>query len=354
LARLGGDEFAVLLPLADADAALRAAATLITTLDEPVELDGLHVQTGASIGIALCPEHGRDIDTLLRHADIALYRAKRTQTRRLVYAPDTGAHETTRAAMELLGQLRQAIDDGELSVHYQPKLCLRSGRIVGAEALVRWLHPDRGLLYPHQFLPLVRQNGLMHAMTELVMERTLDDAASWHARGKLLPVAVNLFPPTLADLDLPARISRALARRDLTSAALTVEITEDFLLDNLRRAATVLNRLHDLGIKIAIDDFGSGYSALSYLRELPIDEVKLDRSFIAPITEDPGAAAIVRSVIDLSHTLGLTTVAEGVENPATAATLTGYGCDIAQGHHYSPPMTNHELLHLLGALLPSQ
>jgi diguanylate cyclase (GGDEF)-like protein len=349
LVRLGGDEFALLLPHADAGDALRAAAALLSTLDETVELDGLHVQTGASIGIALSPEHGRDIGSLMRHADIAMYQAKRTQTRHVVYSPDVGGHETTRAGMQLLGQLRRAIDQGELSVHYQPKLSLCTGDIVGVEALVRWRHPDRGLLYPDQFLPLVRQNGLMHALTELVLEQALDDAVRWHARGHPLPVAVNLFPPSLADLDLPARFAQALGRRDLTSAALTVEITEDFLLGNLDRARTVLDALRNLGIRIAIDDFGIGYSALSYLRELPIDEVKLDRSFIAPITEDSRSAAIVHAVIDLAHTLGLTTVAEGVETAATAATLTGYGCDVAQGHYYSPPLTTPELLHLLAS-----
>jgi diguanylate cyclase (GGDEF)-like protein len=347
LVRLGGDEFALLLPQAHADHALRAAAALLTTLDATVELDGLHVKTGASIGIALSPEHGRDIGTLLRHADIAMYEAKRTHTGHLVYTPDAAGHETTRAGMQLLGQLRRAIDHGELSVHYQPKVSLRTGDIVGVEALVRWRHPDRGLLYPDQFLPLVRQNGLMDALTELVLERALDDAASWHAGGHVLPVAVNLFPPALADLDLPDRMANALDRRDLPSAALTVEITEDFLVGNLGRARTVLHGLRSLGIRIAIDDFGSGYSALSYLRELPIDEVKLDRSFIAPITEHPHTAAIVRAVIDLAHTLGLTTVAEGVETAAIAATLTSYRCDVAQGHYYSPPMSTPELLHLL-------
>jgi diguanylate cyclase len=347
LVRLGGDEFAVLLPHVGPDRAVRAAAALIATLDEAVELDGLYVQTGASIGIALSPDHGQDIGALLRHADIAMYRAKRTQAAYLVYTADGCGYENTRAGMELLGQLRQAIDHDGLTVHYQPKIDLRSGDIIGVEALVRWLHPYRGLLYPDQFLPLVRQNALMHAMTDLIVDRALHDAAGWHARGCPIPVAVNLFPPSLADLDLPARIAHALGRHDLTSAALTVEITEDFLLGNLDRARAVLDGLRNLGIRIAIDDFGSGYSALSYLRELPIDEVKLDRSFIAPITEEPRAAAIVRSVIDLTHTLGLTAVAEGVETAAAAAILTGYGCDVAQGHYYSPPMTNCELLKLI-------
>jgi diguanylate cyclase (GGDEF)-like protein len=347
LARLGGDEFALLLPGAGLDDALQAAAALITALEQSVKLDGLHVQTGAAIGIALSPEHGRDIGTLLRHADIAMYRAKRTQSRYLVYTPDADGHETTRAGLELLAQLRRAIEQGELAVYYQPKLSLHTGDVVGVEALVRWPHPEWGLLYPDQFLPLARNNALMHDLTELVMHRALCDAAAWRAQGYALPVAVNLFPPSLADADLPGRIHSALVHHDLTPAALAVEITEDFVLGNLERARAVLAGLRDLGVAIAIDDFGSGYSALYYLRELPIDEVKLDRSFIAPITEDPRAAAIVRAVIDLSHTLGLTTVAEGVETPTASDALTAFGCDVAQGNYYSPPLTAPELLRML-------
>ncbi len=347
LARLGGDEFAVLLPRVGAGRAVQAAVALIRALEQPVVVDGVHVQTDASIGIALGPEHGSDLGTLLRHADIAMYRAKNAHARYMVYTPDTDRHVTTRAGMELLAQLRHAIEHGDLAVHYQPKLSLRSGEMVGVEALVRWHHPERGLLHPAQFLPLARHNALMHAMTEMVVDRALDDAAVWHARGHRLPVAVNLFPPTLADFDLPARLDHALKGHGLTSSALTVEITEDFMLGNLDRARVVLAGLRHRGISIAIDDFGSGYSSLCYLNELPIDEVKLDRSFIASITEDPRAAAIVRSVIDLSHTLGLTTVAEGVETSDIAAVLSGYGCDVAQGHYFSHPVTAPELLKLV-------
>jgi diguanylate cyclase (GGDEF)-like protein len=346
LARLGGDEFALLLPGARAEEALQTAAALIAALEETVDLDGLHVQTDASIGVAVNPEHGRDLGTLLRHADIAMYRAKHNQAGSVVYSPEVRGPVTTRAGMELLAQLRVAIEHGDLTVHYQPKLSLCSGDIVGVEALVRWPHPRLGLLYPDEFLPLARQNRLMQAMTEFVMDRALNDAALWHACGHRLPVAVNLSPPTIADRDLPARVEHALSRHHLTPADLAVEITEDFVLGNRERARAVLNGLHDLGVTIAIDDFGSGYSALSYLRELPIDEVKLDRSFVAPITTDPDAAAIVRSVIDLSHTLRMTTVAEGVESADTAAALKNFGCDAVQGHYYSTPLGAAELLEL--------
>jgi EAL domain-containing protein (putative c-di-GMP-specific phosphodiesterase class I) len=250
-------------------------------------------------------------------------------------------------AVRLLGQLRHAIDHVGLTLVYQPKFDLRDERIVGVEALVRWPHPERGLLGPDNFLPLVRQHGLMGSVTELVLAQALDDAAEWHSLGVGVPIAVNVFAPSLGDLDLPNQIMRALADRNLTSAALTIEITEDLLLQNIDRARTVLHRLREHGIRIAIDDFGSGYSALSYLCELPIDEVKLDRNFIAPILVDPRAAAVVRAVVDLAHVLGVTTVAEGVENAETASALRDYGCELAQGFHFSPPVGADELLELL-------
>jgi EAL domain-containing protein (putative c-di-GMP-specific phosphodiesterase class I) len=197
---------------------------------------------------------------------------------------------------------------------------------------------------PEDFLPAVQQNGLMHAMTMVVLDEALDGAVHLRERHGPLPVAVNLFPPSLGDLDLPSQIAAALSRRDLSPSLLVVEITEDFLLSNRNRAVKVLNDLHDLGVRIAIDDFGTGYSALSYLRELPIDEVKLDRSFIAPITADRRAAEIVRTVIDLTKTLGLTAVAEGVENAETARVLTSYGCAVAQGYFCGRPLPLTELL----------
>jgi len=347
LVRLGGDEFAVLLPDADVAGATQVAIRLRTVVEEPVPLEGLRIQVAGSIGIAISPTHGRDVGTMLRHADIAMYRAKRQQVGYLLYTPEVasdGSLETTRAGLRLLDQLRTAVAKRELCVHYQPKIDLRSGAIVGVEALVRWDHPERGLMAPEDFLPTVQQNGLMRAMTMAVLDQALDGAAHLRDHGFPLPVAVNLFPPSLEDLDLPLRIADALSRRDLSPRLLVVEITEDFLLGNLIRALKVLDELHALGVRIAIDDFGTGYSALSYLRELPIDEVKLDRSFIAPITADLRAAAIVRTVINLADTLGLTVVAEGVENDETAVALASYGCTVAQGYFCGRPMPIAELL----------
>ena len=251
------------------------------------------------------------------------------------------------AAVHLLAELREAVDQFELSLVYQPKFDLRTSRIVGVEALLRWPHPERGLLGPQEFLPLVRRHGLMVQVNDFVVNRALDDALVWHAASVGVPVAVNLFAPTLANLKLPVAIARALADRGLGSSALTVEITEHRLLENVESTQEVLKQLRHNGIRIAIDDFGTGYSTLSYLRDLPIDEVKLDRSFITPILVDERTGAVVRAVVDLAHVLGLTTVAEGVEDAATAARLQEYGCDAGQGHFFSRPVTSHECLGLL-------
>jgi EAL domain-containing protein (putative c-di-GMP-specific phosphodiesterase class I) len=303
-----------------------------------------------------------DLDTsaevLLKQADVAMYSAKRSRTGGVhTFSPDmhlidtrdtnaSGGHNGA-GAVRLLGQLRHAIDHVDLSVVYQPKFNLRSQEIVGVEALVRWPHPELGLLAPEGFLPLVRQHGLMRALTDLVLARALDDAAHWKARGVGVPVAVNLFAPSLRNLGLPDKIAQALAERGLDPGDLTVEITEDLFLDDIDRTRTVLHRLRAHGIRIAIDDFGSGYSALCYLRELPIDELKLDKKFIAPVLVDRRASAVVRAVIDLAHVLGMTSVAEGVENAETALKLREYGCEVVQGFHYSPPVSAEEILELL-------
>jgi len=365
VARLGGDEFAVLIE-GSVDHAHLIAHRVAEAFDRPFVIHGHELLMRPSVGLALAEAEELDVSAqeLLGRADIAMYSAKRSRT--------GGVHTFTQemesadsidkdqfgwplssmgaggpAAVHLLAELREAIDQFELTIVYQPKFDLRTSRIVGVEALLRWPHPERGLLGPEEFLPLVRRHGLMAQVNHFVVNRALDDALVWHAASVDVPVAVNLFAPTLANLKLPAAIARALADRGLSSSALTVEITEHLLLDNMERTQTVLEQLRHNGIRIAIDDFGTGYSTLSYLRDLPIDEVKLDRSFIAPILVDERTAAVVRAVVDLAHVLGLTTVAEGVEDAATAARLQEYGCDVGQGYFYSPPVTSEELLGLL-------
>jgi EAL domain-containing protein (putative c-di-GMP-specific phosphodiesterase class I) len=338
------------------------AHRVMQAFDEPFFIDGHDLLLRPSVGLALALPGDQDASAgaLLKQADVAMYSAKRARSGGLhtfsaemhLIKPGesngSGGRNVAGAA-RLLGQLRRAIGRGGLSLVYQPKFDLRNDQIVGVEALVRWPHPERGLLGPDHFLPLVRQHGLMRSLTEFVLAQALDDAAHWYSRGVGVPIAVNVFAPALGDLDLPNQIMRALADRNLAPAALTVEITEDLLLQNMLRTRTVLHTLRGLGIRIAIDDFGSGYSALSYLCELPIDEVKLDRQFIAPIVVDPRAAAVVRAVVDLAHVLGVTTVAEGVENAETALRLREYGCEVAQGFYYSPPVSADELLELLSA-----
>jgi diguanylate cyclase (GGDEF)-like protein len=370
VARVGGDEFAVLMEGLPELSRL-VAHRVVSAFEEPFLVDGQQLLMRPSVGLAVASSANPDLsaDLLLKQADVAMYSAKRSKSGGLhTFTADmaltdpngmdlpTDAGEGTErgGAVRLLGELRHAIDHGDLAVFYQPKFDLRSGDVVGVEALVRWPHPKRGLLGPAHFLPLVRKRGLMRAVTDLVLSQALDDAAEWQAMGIGVPIAVNVFAPSLGDLDLPTHIATALAMRGLNPEDLTIEITEDFLLDNIDRTRSVLERLRQKGIRIAIDDFGSGYSALWYLRELAIDEVKLDRHFIAPIRVDPRAAAVVRGVVDLAHVLGVTTVAEGVENVETAERLREFGCEVAQGYLYSPPVGAAAMMNMLAAGHPKR
>lgn len=361
VARVGGDEFAVLLE-GRTEHSRQVARRLMASFDEQFVIDGHDLLLRPSIGLAVATGDDTHVsaDALLKHADMAMYSAKRSRTGGVhTFDPETtrsrpaGTGKVGNAGtstVRLLGQLRNTIDHGGLSLVYQPKFGLCDGEFVGVEALVRWPHPERGLLGPDQFLPLVREYGLMRSLTDLVIERSLDDVAQWAADGFRVPMAVNMFAPSLCDPDLPDRIKRSLDERDLDPDLLTIEITEDLLLDDVDGTRQVLDALRERGTRVAIDDFGSGYSALGYLCELPIDEVKLDRQFIAPILDDTRAATVVRAVVGLAHDLGMTVVAEGVENEATATMLRDYGCDVAQGFHFSRPLTAAQLCNLLRGL----
>lgn len=254
-----------------------------------------------------------------------------------------------RAIAQLLADLRQAIDGDQLSLVYQPKFDARTAAVVGVEALLRWRHLDRGLLRPHEFLPLVRQYGLMDQATDLVVNMALDDTLRWYTAGAEVPVAVNLFAPLLSDLNLPDHLCRALDDRGLPPSALAVEITEDLFVDNMEDTQTVLAGLADRGIRIALDDFGTGYSALTYLSDLPIDEIKLDHDFIARVTADERAALVVSTIIDLAHKLGFQTVAEGIESAESAVLLRDLGSDVLQGYFLSPPLPASEVLGVVAA-----
>ncbi|WP_346621975.1 EAL domain-containing protein [Blastococcus montanus] len=336
LARMGGDEFAVLLPDADADRAREVADGLGAALRDAFVLDGMPLHVDASVGIALCPDHGRDRSLLLARADTAMYAAKRGRHGYEVWAPD--GTPATRDRLETLEQLRSALDGEQLDNHYQPKVDLRTGAVVGLEALVRWNHPDRGLLYPNVFLPLAEQAGLMRRLALRVLERSLRDLRSWRAHGHDLSVAVNLSVSNLQDVALPEQVAMLLDSFSVPAEALILEITEDVLMADAARSQQVMSGLRRLGVRLSVDDYGTGYSSLSYLRALPVDELKLDRSFVTNLTTDARAAAIVRSTLQLSRDLGMSMVVEGVEDAASLAALREWGCDIAQGYHISRPM----------------
>lgn len=366
VARLGGDEFAVLIVGSPARAR-RLADRVVESFDKPFLIAGHELLIRPSVGLATtqCAAGQTSGEHLLNQADIAMYAGKRSGVAGVhVFSAETQLTDSAdqalvdrnsqlravdgATAVRLLAELHDALDQCELVLLYQPKFDLLTARLVGVEALLRWQHPVRGLLGPDEFLPLVRRDDLMSAITDFVIHQALADASRWRSVSESVPVAINLPAPALVDLELPPRLLRVLAEHRIEAAALTIEITEDLYLDNLDHARDVLNLLRQSGIRVAIDDFGSGYSALSYLRDLIIDEVKLDRDFIAPILVDPRAAAVVRAVVSLAHELGLTTVAEGVENAETAARLREYGCDVGQGYFFSPPLSADGVVDLLG------
>ncbi|TFD32177.1 EAL domain-containing protein [Cryobacterium sp. TMT1-62] len=341
LARLGGDEFAILLTDSAREDALTVAVKLRAALAEPFILEGITLQTSASVGISLYPDQGKDLTALLRKADMAMYKAKTSRGGHHVYDSDDDSHGETR--LRTLAELRLALTDEQLVLHYQPKVDLGSGAVRGVEALVRWNHPERGLLLPDQFVPIIEEAGLMHTLTQVVLRQALDQAVLWQAQGHPLTIAVNLSASSLVDTELPDRIGAMIAARGLPSSILALEITEEFLLNDRGRARGILTRLREQDIRISVDDFGTGYSSLAYLRDLPIDELKLDRSFVFPMAGDARAATLVSSTIALAHSLGLRMVAEGVDSGAAYDQLVSFGCDFAQGFHLSQPLSAAEL-----------
>ena len=338
VARLGGDEFAVLLPhVRDGEHALEVARKLLASLRRSFEIDGLTLEVGASVGIGCFPEHGEDGETLLQRADIAMYVAKTAHAGARLYEVEHDQHSVQRLA--LAGELRRAIEHDELVLHFQPKVDVATGRVVGAEALCRWQHPTLGLVMPDDFVPMAEHTGLITPLTKRVLELALAQLATWREEGRHLSLAVNLSARSFLDSqlleeDLPALI--ALHRID--PALLELEITESMIVGDPQRARGVLEGLNTLGVTLAIDDFGTGYSSLAYLRDLPVDEIKIDRSFVLEMRGDRSQETIVRSIIDLAHNLGLRAVAEGVEDQALLTRLTELGCDTAQGYFISRPL----------------
>jgi diguanylate cyclase (GGDEF)-like protein len=337
LARLGGDEFAILLPdVPHRGAVAEVAARLHRTLDDPFALRGVALTLEASIGVAVHPDDGPDLTTLLRRADVAMYEAKQSGSRIASYARERDPYSPERLA--LLAELRQAIDRDELVLHYQPKVSLADGKVIGVEALVRWNHPVRGELAPGEFLPLAERTGLIADLTRWVVRAAVAQCRAWLDEGVRLPVAVNLAAANIVDATLPDCVGALLAEYELPGALLECEISEHTVMSDPRRATEVLAQLRALGVRLSLDDFGTGQSSLSYLKRLPLDEVKIDRSFVMGMVRDEGDAAIVRSTIDLARHLGLEVVAEGVESAEIYEDLAELRCDIAQGFFLSRPI----------------
>lgn len=334
--RLGGDEFGILLGDAPEEQAIATAELLRVAVAQPILLEGITLQTRVSIGIALYPGQGRDLNQLMRKADMAMSRAKSADSGPHIYVAADNHHGAER--LRTLQELRLALQQHQLEVYYQPKIALATDRVLGAEALVRWNHPERGTLGPGEFLGLAEEFGLMDELTRIVLGQALDQAARWQQNGDPLIVSVNLARGSLADDHLDDWVGDLLQARGLPSEILMLEITEEFLIDDRPRAQAILARLRQRGIRISIDDFGTGYSSLSYLRDLPIDEIKLDQSFVMPMMACPRTAALVAGAVGLVHGLDLPIVAEGIENAETLAELTRLGCDVGQGFFFSRPL----------------
>jgi len=348
VARLGGDEFAIVVAL-DGDISPEHVATMLrAAIERPFVFQGLSLLVEASVGIALYPDHARDAESLLRRADIAMYTAKRHQSGHALYNADADDHSRERLA--LLGELPDALASDQLVVHYQPKFDLRTDDICGVEALVRWQHPRLGLLYPGEFLSLAEQTGLMRPLTLRVLDESLKQCAKWRAQGISLPVAVNLSAPNLLDAALPGDVDEMLERWEVDPSYLQLEITERIIGTDPVRLRGILAQLRDRGIWLSLDDFGTGSSSLSYLRRLPVQELKIDKSFVLAMGEDDHRdAAVVRTIIALAGDLGLRSVAEGIETEADCELLRTWGCDHGQGYQLARPMTGEAVSELVCA-----
>jgi diguanylate cyclase (GGDEF)-like protein len=337
IARLGGDEFAVLLASGGADNAKVVAEKIHAALEEPFVIDGQTMDMAASIGIARFPEHGEDASALIRAADVAMYQAKRTKARYAIYDP---SHDVRRQEfLTLAGELRRAVEAGELVLHYQPKMNLAENRVTSVEALVRWRHPQRGFVEPSEFIPFAEQTGYIGAITRWVLSRAIEQCGVWERTGLRIRMSVNISARDLRQGDeLVHFIASALQAAELPAGMLCLEITESALMDDPLSAQSALRKLRELGVATSIDDYGTGYSSLAYIKQLPVNELKIDRAFVSGMEADRRNAAIVRSTIELGHNLGLTVVAEGVETDHELAELRRFGCDDAQGFLFARPM----------------
>ncbi|OLB80377.1 MAG: hypothetical protein AUI14_07085 [Actinobacteria bacterium 13_2_20CM_2_71_6] len=337
VARLGGDEFAVLLPrVGSVSNATMVAERIHEALCAPVQLEGITLEVGASVGVAVYPVDSTDADQLLQHADVAMYVAKRGRVGVALYEP--GLDDNSPAQLTVVSDLRRAIDRGELVLYYQPKADAGTGRICGVEALARWQHPDRGLLGPFEFIPVAEENGLIKPLTRYVLDAALGQCRQWLSAGLDMPVSVNVGAECLQSHEFPAEVAELLSRHAVPPHMLTLEITESGMITNAARAAAVLRGLGEVGVRLSIDDFGTGYSSISLLQSMPVHEMKLDRAFVTQMRTDVGNNAIVRALLDLGRNFDLQVVAEGIEDGDTWTELRSLGCDVIQGYFLSKPM----------------
>jgi diguanylate cyclase (GGDEF)-like protein len=341
VARLGGDEFAILLPNSEAEQARGTANKILGALEEVFAIDELNLYVKASIGIADYPEHGTDVGTLLQRADVAMYVAKRNKLGAVVY--DKKDDEYSVGRLSLMSDLREAIEKDALALHFQPKFDIYTGTVIGAEALLRWDHTNYGAIPPDQIVTLAEQTGLIDSLSDWVLAKALKQCSHWHSQGLDFSIAVNLSVYNLKNAALVAHIKELLSEHDLPHDALMLEITESAMMANPMQSMETLSQLDAMGVKLAIDDFGTGFSSLAYLKQLPVDELKIDKSFVFDLINDENDEMIVRSTIELAHNMGLNVVAEGVECAETYRMLQELGCDMAQGYFLSPPLKKSHL-----------
>ncbi|MEC5217594.1 diguanylate cyclase (GGDEF)-like protein [Actimicrobium sp. GrIS 1.19] len=342
VARIGGDEFAIILPMADLRDAREVAERILKAMEQPISLDDQTIDLGVGIGIAGYPANGSDAESLLSRAEMAMYAAKKSGSEAVLYDPSID--KASDASLSLLSELRRAIENNEFRLQVQPKIMLGSGAVIGLEALIRWVHPERGMVFPDNFIPFAEKTGYIRVMTRWVLEQSALLCSQWLERGVHLKISVNLSTRDLLDQDLPRKFADILQRHGVTPVSFCLEITESAIMDDPVRALQTLDRLHAMGVELSIDDFGTGYSSLAYLKRLPVDELKIDKSFVMNMQNDADDAQIVRSTIDLGHNMGLRVVAEGIESEDVWNLLAGMGCDQGQGYFISKPMPAEQLV----------
>ncbi len=345
LARLESDAFAIILQgVAENDNIITMVKKIQKIFIEPFSIEGLGLEVQASIGIAIFPKHGKNGDTIIQRANVALYEAQQSNKKYAIYASHMDKNSPHR--LTLMGELRQGIENDELCLHYQPKINLQTLSVKGIEALIRWRHPEHGFMQPEDFIPMAERTGLIKPLSIWVLNNALGQTEKWHRQNLKMSISINLSPLTFLDTDLPDLITGMLSRYDVPAHFLILEITEGSMIKDPDLAMEILTRLTQRGIRISIDDFGTGYSSLAYLKKLPVSEVKIDKSFVKDMINNDNSAVIVKAIIDLGHNLSLNVVGEGVENKKTASRLKELGCDELQGHYFSKPLSSDDFFKL--------